>query len=1243
MNRVAILFLAFFQFNSWAASDYSLDLIPDHAPLAAGHVAVADDYMERQLKVDGQYDIFKINQFIERLKKEKISLAEDVYETVLLEKLEIEIASFKKAKKSALKKIKDDKKGILAGYTLYLLPHMEKLLEKVTSGAAESQCDALVDAFVIIYSTYYMPEYKRNFLPSDFNPLYNLKSVTMGWSFKKDDRNQLQANNLGVSSDHQEEVAACLGKSMLRGHALTNEEIKQLISCDFDLSKLDPVKSALWSNRTIKQYQAMQLKRDDFFPQVEEDVYFSKVKFSSAGSAKLTVYIKRKNKEGKEKKIKYKLKFGREVHNELATTALASMIGMHTDPVKYVKKVKLFLGDTTCDKFIKQYTRRYGGTIKFIENIMVEKCDDKKNYLVLRDALFERKHPDKIRLESFSIDSWDFPNKREFRGLLTWYNWVNLGDAKPENHVINLVKKGDEYLPELMLQDLGYSLKINEAYTLKHALNRLKYSAHGRIVNAFGKSAMKWNNKKVKFFWADITNAEKKFTSTTYSDVKWMARKIARIPREGIEHAFKIAGLNEDSAHLYTLKVINRRNELVKAFELEEEFQIYTIPDLDTYSPNENIENGKIIKASYEGETRYQAPRASLWPNILSYLVRTFSINKIRSDFSVQIGSELEVTAKKQAPIWNNESGTGKNMIKTIVLGGVRLTLNRFVGTNGQYIAQDGQTSAFFIRDTVKIELYIGGELIKEIGLALPISIRADLTAYGKEFEFVHFSSSWAKAYIKPFNLLHIIQNYKNYVLDDLKPNEVIKVADSYGFNIGLEFRDQLMPFISSGSVGASIEWRKSSSTYLYRDTYGELHAYKGKDKRILKGMHFNLAQVDLLISALPILGMDYTRSRFRHRGELFTFKIPGSTLQQHTERTVISQRHRELERRAFLAFLEHGENSMNAMARRDLSINADSVQTAGQLRMFFFETRRATKGYAKTVVKIKDRNTKTFHRSFYTNIKMKGFDFTKMSFLNGLISGATIKNKKFHSIQIEMDEEKPEEGMGIVYIQRYDRTKTKEALLEEIEYLNENFSENKGKNFFRNYILPDKELVPKYKKVASQIRIYINGKAFFNKFMNMSEEDINDTLSAFSKDDRKMRPFRLRRLKRKLIGYKKKMYKVKPGKKMVKLMSKIIRSLQPEKYGTLLFKRIFGANNFFIMGEIYGVHPSFTRMQARERTAERRFAGKSWGSHTQTPPIRKFMNNNLMGPLSQFVRIGIQSDVLFGEDAPVMPIGVPL
>src|SRR6187455_1715397 len=91
----------------------TLRLGKDHGPIGPLHEQASQEFIEENLKVDGNYDAQKVDNFLERLEKEKISLKEDQYETQIIENLEIGLTTYEKAKKNAIKEIDEEKNDLL--------------------------------------------------------------------------------------------------------------------------------------------------------------------------------------------------------------------------------------------------------------------------------------------------------------------------------------------------------------------------------------------------------------------------------------------------------------------------------------------------------------------------------------------------------------------------------------------------------------------------------------------------------------------------------------------------------------------------------------------------------------------------------------------------------------------------------------------------------------------------------------------------------------------------------------------------------------------------------------------------------------------------------------------------------------------------------------------------------------------------------------------------------------------------
>ena len=105
------------------------------------------------------------------------------------------------------------------------------------------------------------------------------------------------------------------------------------------------------------------------------------------------------------------------------------------------------------------------------------------------------------------------------------------------------------------------------------------------------KSRNKKNQVKIK--WNDFANRKRLFHTTTWSDLKWMARKIAAIEKSDIYRTLLDSGMPKAVADLYLQKLLIRRNEIVSSFSLEDEYPLVDTVDLKKYNVDGFIKKGK--------------------------------------------------------------------------------------------------------------------------------------------------------------------------------------------------------------------------------------------------------------------------------------------------------------------------------------------------------------------------------------------------------------------------------------------------------------------------------------------------------------------------------------------------------------------------------------------------------------------------------------------------------------------------
>lgn len=274
---------------------------------------------------------------------------------------------------------------------------------------------------------------------------------------------------------------------------------------------------------------------------------------------KLDVYSK--NPETGEKEL-FKIKLGAEIHSEPTVAALANTIGIYTDLSKYIQNIKVYLDDMTFSEFRNDWYSYYDGY--HLETLIKEKGQDEKGeYIIFIDGLIEQKldnFKEYRRIGPWAWGSNDHKHLRETRGLFLFNVWVGNTDLKESENNKLIIKTSDKELKSFkIMHDMGFALgNFLREKPLDFKWKAVKKNKKNEIV--------------LRFLNIQHNSG---FDHVTYDDAKWMVRKIAMLTREQISDAVSIGGwpkLQDVNLHqLLVEKLISRRNDLVQAFELDQE------------------------------------------------------------------------------------------------------------------------------------------------------------------------------------------------------------------------------------------------------------------------------------------------------------------------------------------------------------------------------------------------------------------------------------------------------------------------------------------------------------------------------------------------------------------------------------------------------------------------------------------------------------------------------------------------
>ncbi|MCP5052748.1 MAG: hypothetical protein GY940_36610, partial [bacterium] len=437
--------------------------------------------------------------------------------------------------------------------------------------------------------------------------------------------------------------------------------------------------------------------------------------------------------------MEFKLKVGSEVYSETTCAALYTALGFSADITKYVRGFKVVLGDVTHHEFHKQWKSYYHGynPDKYIK----EKGQDKEGYyIVFYEGVLEAKPPGLIRVGPWAYGGNGNGGLREVRATLLFNMWVsNLDLKESENNKLILRKIRGEYKFFHTQHDMGFS---------------------------FGKTYMErpgsflWDLVKKKTddyihmnFNCLVDNSL--FRYVTYADGRWMARLIARLTRSQITDAVALGGWPAPLQQLLVEKLIARRNQLVKAFDLpgEKTPQGDTISLLkyDRYLTTADgvVKNGNLKIYRFDGYPQYFGPRVNEFIALIIKGLRNMAVDSI-----VNLAGSIKYI------VINPETlGIDRRFISKIFL-----RMNREIQQNPNP-ANAGES--FLVKDTMQIGLRLGyGSVIsgdvaysRKYTLVYPVATR-DEGRFNNKFILNLFLPFRSKSRYLPGNHVVMIEDF---------------------------------------------------------------------------------------------------------------------------------------------------------------------------------------------------------------------------------------------------------------------------------------------------------------------------------------------------------------------------------------------------------------------------------------------------------------------------------------------------
>ncbi|MEO5970491.1 MAG: hypothetical protein ABIQ95_11240 [Bdellovibrionia bacterium] len=1257
----------------------------DHALLEANQSPETQEFLNKTFfNSEGLITLEKVDAFLAVLHLEKEKLEKDLYESTILEQIEVDVLSQNKARKMA-RKMRHGAGRIVDIYQIYLIPTIEKLQRLVRAQQEMDQWAGLLQDFMRAYHVFYSPNSNVTLWPLNNSFPKIAKLVLVTEKFKKIDPKKTEAINLIVESDNQALIQDKLGAPVSVGHYLTKPELQTLKEKDFDLSLLNPGISGLWEQRT--EQDILDFKSRDFssqFPSETSTLIFKEVMLTGQGSPKIAV-------KEKETGRNFKVKWGIEAHIDNGLGNIFYILGFNVDSMQYKKEIKIHLGKFTYTQAMSLLQAKYGQEIAN-HTVLGRGGAPGREWIILKDVMLEaRSDDDSTKTTVFDPTVIDFKDRREFNGRLLLYAYLNLLDAKIANMKMLLApskKTGEnptdplDRRPRILLRmkDLGIALGPS-----MHLLNvKQIFTYAGRYLPDLfeEKGIVKLNRKKdrISLSWNDFIHIKGAYDQVTYSDLKWMARKIAMLSGDDLEWSLVSAGMPTGVAKIYRSKLISRRNEMIQSFELNEDpnfhfpQEIPNLPELN-YQGDEpdglpEVENGKIARSHYTGKQVYLKNKTTILYTTISQvgkavelLLNTLTLTPGKTfpganqmDWSSALISPEFAGAGHKGGLTKTYGEKELGAPIVIPLGvGISATLSRRVLiTHDLHTDRDCKARPYYVRDTLLVSVGVGTPVLQKLLPLLPVELNGKIKVLEATYEYDHYTEDYLKGFItSPIPFFISLVRPIEQAATTLDRMEVIRRSLSFGLEAGVT--SSLFEYgpVSLSRAQCGLGILKIDDRSYFRDQFGHLHGFSQHTDKKYSGIDLTIGQLsNPVIFRLPVMG--YQNNHQKYKTEQRDWVAFGDQEEYSSEFPIEDSDGRLRDD------LKNIKSSK--VAPENLEYFNQNFRLQGTGEVSFHERILFLKGYSKEKRKtLTEIDYKDGHKKKLVLHATRRDNYLGIASNRNIIpmSDLGVKSAQRVNINIEADEFDYPGSVTIVRVMDFFRHGNREEVLQLIQSLNQRYSLHPESPLFRNYDLPEQEDIDDYRKLYGVTRIYLSTSAlldsivsletpafeskvleFFTELRERTTQIKTEDLNTFKRFLRKQKiqnqVHTLMKYFKELKGEAAKLQK--DFKAISVLLDKFIFHQQIHKYGTGLLLQLLGEDSLFVTADIGGVFPSFSAINDLQERQRRRFVGYHWGRLNLVAPVQFHNRYERLLYSSDLIPAHISQDTLFGSVTNGMP-----
>lgn len=487
----------------------------------------------------------------------------------------------------------------------------------------------------------------------------------------------------------------------------------------------------------------------------------------------------------------YKLKVGGEIHSEPTVGAILATLGFNADVVKHVEDFRVDLGETKIEDLRNDWRsyfefKRVHLSYRFDDYFDVVE-DAEGTAIIARQATLTAKPADVTRAGPWPWGANGNGGIREARALGIISIWLGNTDMKEaENN-------------KILLRDMDGGV---EMYHLLHDAGH----AFGRVISE-QVDAFPWDighrtlMGNIEFNYHSTWNPSLRHR-ITYADGRWATRLIAQLTREQIEAVVGFGHWPEPVGALLVEKLINRRNQLVELFEVENEETpsgpITLLPvDRDISTPDEAVVDGDLLESVFEGATQEYD---NYWEEFIGPVWESAKL--------LGVGVFQQTIGLVPALIFDSDS---VGLPKFVVLD-LLINISREVEENPR---PTGAGDYFLVRDRLLLGLRVGGGLIA-----------TGTTSIYRSYTLVQPAGTRRDAHYADDTILNVRLPY--HVWKENLPDDFVLVRESF-----VDLRGNLTTESLAGSVPPVGATAGIGAVRLSRDVLsrkdGRLLAYEDK------------------------------------------------------------------------------------------------------------------------------------------------------------------------------------------------------------------------------------------------------------------------------------------------------------------------------------------------------------------------------------------------------------------------------